>query len=38
MAKHSKRYSAVVGKVDRTKSYDAKEGVALMKEVANCQI
>ncbi|MFN8439585.1 MAG: 50S ribosomal protein L1 [Caldilineaceae bacterium] len=37
MAKHSKRYSANLGKVDRFKSYNAQEGVALLKEVATAK-
>lgn len=37
MPKHSKRYSAVIGKIDRLKNYDAKEGVALLKQVATAK-
>lgn len=37
MAKHSKRYIANLGKVDRFKSYNAQEGVALLKEVATAK-
>lgn len=37
MAKHSKRYSANLSKVDRFKSYNAQEGVALLKEVATAK-
>lgn len=37
MAKHSKRYSANLEKVDRFKSYEASEGVALLKDVATAK-
>lgn len=37
MPKHSKRYSNVFSKVDRAKSYDANEGIALLKEVATAK-
>lgn len=37
MPKHSKRYSNVFSKVDRSKNYDANEGIALLKEVATAK-
>lgn len=37
MPKHSKRYSAVVGKVDRAKNYDAAAGLALLKQTATAK-
>ncbi len=37
MSKHSKRFAALQGKVDRTKSYAPAESLALVKELSNAK-